>query len=331
MYKILKNSMKIVIVLFINTSNNFWGDINIFLLFFNCYAKKEESLKTELNGQNLKAKNLVNPTSKYYDDLLKWYKRYSPEHMHIGMWKPETKTHEEALKNTVVTVIDLLDVDKEDVILDAGCGIGGASRYVVETYQVRTTGINLSQNLLEEALRLNADFKYKSLLDFFLMDYANTSFENSSFSKIFAIDSVCHAEKKEIFVKEAFRLLKSEGRLIICDAFRSKINFTSKEEKLYRKALDGWLIPNLPTVVQFKQILIDLGFKNITYYDKVNEIKISSLRLFNRSRKVRPFTYLLCKLRIWPKSVHLGVSASYYQKACLEKDLTTYGILLAEK
>ena len=72
-----------------------------------------------------------NATSKYYDDLLKWYKRYSPEHMHIGFWDENTQTHEESLLNTVVTVANLLDIDASDRVLDAGCGIGGASRYIV--------------------------------------------------------------------------------------------------------------------------------------------------------------------------------------------------------
>lgn len=274
----------------------------------------------------------THPTSQYYDDLLKWYRRiYSTDHMHIGFWDENTKTHAEALLNTVITVANLLEIDDGDIVLDAGCGIGGGSRYVVDRFRVKTTGINLSRNLLDEALRLNATFKYKHLLDFFYMDYTDTTFEDTSFSKIFALESLCHADQKHIFLQEANRLLKPGGKLIVCDAFRTEKELSDKEKKVYDDTLAGWLIPNLPTVSEFHSMLKMEGFEKITYHEKIDLIRTSSTRMYKTSRLYKPFTYILSKLRIWSKAIHMGASAAYYQKYCIDKDIITYGIFVVEK
>lgn len=274
----------------------------------------------------------VNPTSKYYDDLAKWYKRrYSPDHMHIGFWDENTKTHEEALVNTASTVVDLLEIVEGDIVLDAGCGIGGTSRYIVNKFQVQTTGINLSKNLLSEATRLNTTFKYRHLLDFYYMDYTNTTFNDGSFSKIFSLESLCHEKQKQLFLQEANRLLKHDGKLIVCDAFRTKKVLSTIEKKLYDKTLGGWLIPNLPTVNEFLDMLKKEGFEKITYHNKIDQIRTSSNRMYKASRLYRPITYILSKLRIWSKSIHMGASAAYYQKQCIDRDIITYGIFEVEK
>ena len=60
------------------------------------------------------------------------------------------------------------------------------------------------------------------------MNYTNTSFENESFTAITGIESICYAEPKMAFSKEAKRLLKPNGKLAIADNLQGKDELTKK-------------------------------------------------------------------------------------------------------
>ena len=51
-------------------------------------------------------------------------------------------------------LIEQLDLTPEDHVLDVGCGIGGASRFVAERYVCRVSGIDLTPEYVETARTL---------------------------------------------------------------------------------------------------------------------------------------------------------------------------------
>jgi ubiquinone/menaquinone biosynthesis C-methylase UbiE len=54
------------------------------------------------------------------------------------------------------------------------------------------------------------------------MDFENMDFNNNVFDIVFGLESVCHANSKEKFIKEAFRVLKNKGKILVADGFASK-------------------------------------------------------------------------------------------------------------
>lgn len=266
----------------------------------------------------------------YYDrTLILYFSLYSKEHVHHGLWNKDTKNLSEAIENTTRIVVDHLEIQKGDVVLDAGCGIGGSSRFIVENFGVPTVGITISKAQLKKAKELSQPLKNQFLLQFYEMDFTQTTFPDEFFSKIFAIESACYAPRE--FVKETYRLLKEGGKLVICDGIQVKSDLNVKEKKLLLRALKGWVLPRSETIRDVFEYLRQAGFKNINFIDKKQAVIKTSWRTHRRAKRLLPITYLLSRLKLIPKLWHEFALANYSAKLCLDQSIVTYGIFIAEK
>jgi cyclopropane fatty-acyl-phospholipid synthase-like methyltransferase len=228
-------------------------------------------------------------------------------------------------------VVDLLDLRPGDRVLDAGCGVGGASRYVVERFGIETVGIVNSDRLVEAARAKSSRLPGKERLEFENRDYTRTGFPDSHFSKVFAIESVCYAVDKASFIREAYRLLKEGGRLIVADGFRLKADLSEEEKRKFAEWLHGWYLPELASVETFRAGLESAGFSGIEYRDKTDAVVKSSKRIYLKGRRGLLLQAVPRALHITPESWYRNATASVRQRYCIERGIWGYGIFSARK
>jgi ubiquinone/menaquinone biosynthesis C-methylase UbiE len=99
------------------------------------------------------------------------------------------------------------NISKEDKVLDIGCGDGRFCK-TFENY----TGVDFSKELVDKAKK-----KYPGK-NFLKADALSLPFSNGSFDKVFSIAVFHHIPSRNFrirFLKEAKRVLKKEGRLIL--------------------------------------------------------------------------------------------------------------------
>ena len=269
---------------------------------------------------------------KYYDENQILYNLFwSQSALHYGFWNKNTKNLSEAISNTNQFVLDCLKITSTDTVLDAGSGIGGSSIFIAENSGAKVTGITLSDVQLLKAKEKVNQSKASKLLNFSNQDFIDTSFNKEKFSKIFGIESICHAHKKIDFLKEAYRIMKPAGKIAIVDAYLTRKNFNKKEIEIYNKLLKGWAVPNLSLKDDFLNDLKKAGFRNITFHDKLDSVKKSSKRIYRLGMMSYPITLLFSFLRIIPKSMHGNTISSLNQKRLVDNDMVTYGVFVAEK
>jgi len=223
-----------------------------------------------------------------------------------------------------------LDLQENDYVLDAGCGAGGSSFFMAKSFGVKITGITLSSKQIRQARTDAKKLHLTSSVNFERMDFNNTKFKDETFTKIFSIESACHACNKLEFLREAYRLFKKEGKLVVVDGFLSKKNLSEREKKIYYKCLLGWKIDNLSLKDDFLNDLGKASFKIIRFYDKTHEVMPSSARMALHGYLLFPFTLVLSRLKLISKNIHEHAVACINQKKTFY-NFTIYGAFYAEK
>lgn len=57
--------------------------------------------------------------------------------MHYGFWEKGTKTLHQAILNENKAVAQALKIKKSDIVLDAGCGVGGTAIWLANNYGIK--------------------------------------------------------------------------------------------------------------------------------------------------------------------------------------------------
>ncbi|MCK5076104.1 MAG: methyltransferase domain-containing protein [Calditrichia bacterium] len=250
---------------------------------------------------------------------------------HYGFWDKHIKNLPQALEYENEVLVQIAKINKNDNLLDAGCGVGGSSIYLAKNIECKVTGITLSKKQVNEARNNAEKHQVENLAKFEIMDFTKTAFKEKNFDVVWAIESVCYASSKEDFLKEAFRILKPGGRLIIADGFGLKKQYSTKEQKLLDKMNHGWQVDSLENIEDFKSHASKAGFKEIQYQPENKRIWPSVKRLFLFSLLAIPygkFEVLTGRM----STFQLGNAyTSHYQYRTLRKKLWEYGIFYAIK
>jgi cyclopropane fatty-acyl-phospholipid synthase-like methyltransferase len=271
---------------------------------------------------------------KYYNYTLPFYRFFyhrGSHAIHYGFYDEKTKNHQEALLNVNKFLAKAVGVKPGDRILDAGCGIGGSSIWLAKNYNIKAVGISISERQITEARKLAFNNGVQNSTEFYEKDFLDSGFADESFDIVWAIESVCYAKDKKDFLKEAYRLLKTGGRLIVDDGFLLRAVSGNREEKDFSAFLEGLALPNLASEQQFKKDLENVGFKNIKVYDKTKEVWRSTKKIYRMSIFSYPLSKLTEKLGFTPHLLTLNNLAGITQYRVIKNGLAGLRVFYAEK
>lgn len=156
-------------------------------------------------------------------------------------------------------IFEDIPLNENSHILDIGCGLGGTSRMLAHKFSSNVKGIDITPEYIRTASLLSEFIGLKDKTDFIQADALYLPFVSNSFDLVISQHTQMNVEDKEKFYSEIFRVLKSTGRFVYYDVFKSEGNETyplpwANEEK------DSFLI----SCDEMSNLLEKIGFSEVT-------------------------------------------------------------------
>jgi ubiquinone/menaquinone biosynthesis C-methylase UbiE len=250
----------------------------------------------------------------YYDKLQWFYNVLAraaggPNSLHFGLWWDDTHSIAEALTNGDEFIAQKLALTRDDVVLDAGCGVGASSIYLAQQHGCRVTGITVSSVQVRQA-----------------NEHARRAGVDHLVSANYAVD-------KLDLLKELFRVLSPGGRYVSLDVHLKRDVRPGSEQTRYAQVMDGWGALAHERFDRFQELAAQAGF-SITESGDIHRYTLKSSRLIWRQHLFSYGLVQLCYvLRMTGAELVRHHKASIAQKRllCDEDNLITFGYLVADK
>lgn len=208
---------------------------------------------------------------RYYAEAGPDYAAWSPSfNMHFGYYRRGINPFNreamlDQMNGEVLHRLNILGVRRPQV-LDMGCGLGATLRSFAERLpSAQLHGITLVPWQLEQGTALNAASPHTQAIQLTLGNYEHTPYPAESFDAICAIESSCYAHgvNKSALLREAHRLLRPGGRIVVADGFLGPGQLRGPQQSIFRRLCDCWAIDTLGSITAFESELHRLGFHDI--------------------------------------------------------------------
>ncbi len=191
-------------------------------------------------------------------------------YINFGYWDGIPISGKISIKNRIKAsqvlyqqLLDLLELSKEDRVVEIACGHGLGSVMTVNKFQVKKmVGVDITPEQIQRARKNHQKLiGLSSRLSFQVGQADRTGLKSKAFTKMFSLEAAQHFPSIENFLKEAKRILKKGGRLGICTFFPETRRSLQDMKKLVPQ-LDQKMHPMLP-IDEVLQLAIRLKFKVI--------------------------------------------------------------------
>jgi tocopherol O-methyltransferase len=202
--------------------------------------------------------------ARHYDSLDPFYRDLWGEHLHHGLWETGRESTEEAVRLLVRRVADRAGIQEGHLVCDVGCGYGATARMLADERGARVTGYTLSAVQHAQAV---AAAKDNERLRFVVRDWMDNGVTDSSQDAVIAIESTEHMEDKPRFFREAARVLKPGGRLVVCAWLSADAPKPWERRYLLEPICAEGRLPSMGTSFEYSGWIAEAGLKPESWED----------------------------------------------------------------
>src|SRR3989344_70134 len=272
--------------------------------------------------------NYYNTAQPYYE----WFWYGKSLGLHYGLWTEGVSNRQEAIIKENEVLADLARVERGDLVLDAGCGVGGSGIWLARERGARVVGFNIVKKQLTIGKELAKKRKLSESLEFVRGDYQQLPFDADTFDVFWSLESIEHATNIEQFTKEAFRVLKPGGRIVVAGTFTGRKDLSDEEKRQMQVGLSvAGCFTDFRIAKDVCNIASNAGFVNVRNIDHTQSVMMSSRQMTNMCRWGLPVAKTLAAINVASPILILNNQWGLYQEGLFKSGATSYNILVAEK
>lgn len=152
-------------------------------------------------------------------------------------------------------------------VLDLGCGTGGITTFLAETYRPASIlGVDIDRGLIERATRRAAAAGLGQSVTFRTVAPGPLPFAAGAFDLVFSKDAMVHIEDKEALFADIFRVLRPGGGVAASDWMSATDGPFSAAMAYYLQA-EG-LGFGMASPTRYRTALAQAGFRDIRVIDR---------------------------------------------------------------
>ncbi len=208
----------------------------------------------------------------FYDQSTRIWLDTWGEHMHHGYYGPngdERKNHQQAQVDLVETLLSWGEVTGAKRILDAGCGVGGSSRYLTKKFGATSYGITLSPVQAENAAKFNEKSGLADAVKIEARDMMTLNEADGQFDLVWSMESAEHIRDKQRLFQMFMERLAPGGTLLMATWCHRPTppGLSAKEELLLEKIYKLYHLPPMVPRETLVEMATTAGFTAVKSED----------------------------------------------------------------
>jgi cyclopropane fatty-acyl-phospholipid synthase-like methyltransferase len=197
-------------------------------------------------------------------------------HFNFGYWEEGASNGREAGDHLVDRLLEMLP-EKRGNVLDVACGLGGTTHRLSDHFGPScVTGINISE---EQVCRARKNAPGCRILQ---MNAVDLEFEDAAFDNVVSVEAAFHFDTREDFLREALRVLKPGGCLVMSDILMKR-NVSRTVRFLCRDDIAVVPKANYIDRAEYETLLDDMGFQAIDMVEVMDKTYDPFCRNFLRA------------------------------------------------
>lgn len=198
------------------------------------------------------------------DDAGAFYSQiWGGDDIHLGLYESPDEPIADASHRTMQRMVEKIQQDKINYIVDLGSGYCGAARFLSSELSSQVLAVNLSgeQNRRAEALNERAGAnEHISVVD---ASYNDVPADDASADLVWSQDAFLHAERRDLPMAEAARVLKTGGEFLFTDPMAADGVSASELSGV----LERLNLSSLSSPEKYKQLAADAGLELVEFDD----------------------------------------------------------------